>query len=89
MKNENNFNYFVYYPDCQYPNTPPFNPDERYAEYPFGIDNVESGFRNDIYRMIREIFVNSCMDIANYKSSMWNPLGEYIKPGNIVLMKQL
>ena len=87
MKNENNFNYFVYYPDCQYPNTPPFNPDERYAEYPFGIDNVESGFRNDIYRMIREIFVNSCMDIANYKSSMWNPLGEYIKPGNIVLIK--
>lgn len=85
MKNGRNYNYFIYDAECKYPDFAPFDPEEKYPEYPFSY-NKNSG-KNDIYRMIREIFVNSEFDVKNYDTSNWNPLVEYIKPGNVVLIK--
>lgn len=80
-------NYFLYYRECEYPKDAPYNPEEEYPEYPFEFGKNIVSERNDIYRMIRELFVNCNMDIENYNSTEWNPLGEYIKPGNTVLIK--
>ena len=84
---DKNVNYFMWFEDSEYPNNTPYNPEEKYAEYPF--EFVENGrqYKNDVYRMIRELFVNCKMDIENYNSAEWNPLGTYIKPGNTVLIK--
>lgn len=86
-KTENENNYFLYYPHYEYPNIAPYDPGERYPEYPYEFDKNTNPKRNDVYRMIRELFVNCNMDIENYNSAEWNPLGEYINPGNIVLIK--
>lgn len=87
IKAEVGRNYFVYYPHCNYPDVAPYNPEERYPEYPFEFEESSNLGRNDIYRMMRELFVSCNMDIENYNSAEWNPLGEYIKPGNTVLIK--
>lgn len=80
-------NYFIWFEDSDYPNNAPYNPEENYAEYPF--EFIENGkqYRNDVYRMVRELFINCKMDVENYNSEGWNPLGMYIKPGNTVLIK--
>jgi len=89
MNKENNcsYNYFIYDSNCRYPSTPPYDPEVKYPEYPFDLEETYNAERNDIYRMIREMFINSNMDHQNYNSPNWNPLGEYIKPGNTVLLK--
>lgn len=83
-KNECSYNYFVYYSDCQYPDESPYNPEEKYPEYPF---RYEYNNKNDIYRMTRELLANSSMDMENYNTPNWNPLGGYVKPGDTVLIK--
>ncbi len=80
-------NFFLYYPECEYPKVAPYDPEERYPEYPFELEENANLERNDVYRMVREVFFNCNMDIENYNSMEWNPLGEYIKPGNTVLIK--
>ena len=87
VKAEISRNYFIYYPHCNYPDAAPYNPEERYPEYPFELEESINLTRNDVYRMMRELFVSCNMDIENYNSAEWNPLGEYIKPGNTVLIK--
>ena len=37
--------------------------------------------------MIRELFVNSSMDMENYDTPNWNPLGGHIKSGDTILIK--
>lgn len=83
----NPYNYFLFYMDCQYPNIAPYSPEEKYPEYPFEFVEGKREYKNDVYRMVRELFVNSGMDIENYNSAEWNPLGLYIKPGDTVLIK--
>lgn len=85
MTKRKSYNYFIYYPECKYFNKPPYDPEEKYPEYPFEF-NAGSD-KNDIYRMIREIFINSKLDIENYNTPEWNPLGKYIESGNVVLIK--
>ena len=63
-----------------------FRPSCLYPEYPFDYRDL-SDENNEIYKGIRELFVLMGLDIANYGSSQWNPLGEYIKPGMNVLVK--
>lgn len=86
-KLNSSLNYFLYYQDCQYPTIPPYHPEEKYPEYPFEFVENTNSDKNDIYRMIRELLVNCNMDIENYNSVEWNPLGMYIKPGDTVLIK--
>lgn len=86
-KNQYSYNYFVYHSNYKYPNVPPYNPEIKYPEYPFEYKENSHTDSNDIYRMIREIFVNSNMDVQNYNTANWNPLGDYISPGDTVLIK--
>ena len=85
--NSHSYNYFLYDSDCHYPDTAPYNPDERYPEYPFEFVETDAIYKNDIYRMVREIFKESKMDFEEYNTLNWNPLGEYVKPYDTVLIK--
>lgn len=66
-----------------YPNKPPFNPPERFPEYPFG----ETDPGNSTYPAVREVFRLLGMDSENYGTSKWNPLGGLISPGDKVVIK--
>ena len=78
-------NYFNYSDNSSYPIQDLYSPEEKYPEYPG--ENQGSGDKNDVYRMIREIFVNLGLDRENIGTSNWNPLGRYIDSGNTVLLK--
>jgi hypothetical protein len=67
-----------------YPDIPPYNPDNNYPEYPF--KNLSHN-KNPVYENIRNLFFKLNFDIENYERSTWNPLGQFIKPGNFVLLK--
>lgn len=71
--------------DSKYPNSHyNFSPGIRYPEYPF--KNI-SKCNNEIYSTIREIFRMKRLDSDNYGTNKWNPLGDYISPGQKVLIK--
>ena len=61
----------------------PFHPSERYPEYPF----TETCGHNPVYGAVRDIFYRMGMDRDNYGKPAWNPLGEVVKPGNMVTLK--
>jgi len=87
MQKYGNHNYFIYNADSEYPRTAPYDPEVSYPEYPFGHIEGRKNEKNDVYRMIRELFYYNKMDIENYDSSEWNPLGGDISPGDTVLIK--
>ena len=62
-----------------------FRPSEAYPEYLFAEDLSKE--KNEIYSMIRESLAMMGLDVDNYGSPLWNPLGELIKPGDYVLIK--
>lgn len=79
-------NFFWHEDFADYPtNNAFFNPDKLYPEYPFG-ENL-SAFPNQIYEMIRNLFIHLRLDSENIGKPVWNPLGEYIKHGDTVLIK--
>lgn len=79
-------NCFEFDDHCEYPISGGiYSPECRYPEYPFD-DNV-GGHKNDIYRMIRNVFINLCMDEANIGTNRWNPFKDYVKSGDTVLIK--
>lgn len=73
-------------PGAEYPANPPFHPPEIYPEYPFR-DRAGDTSANDVYPMVRELFRLLQLDIQNYGSDTWNPLGEIVHPGDHVLIK--
>lgn len=77
---------FYFNPSSNYPGSKFYNPGKLYPEYPF--DNEEDiREKNDIYEMVREIFILHGLDAVNIGKRDWNPLGNFIKPGNTVLIK--
>ncbi|MCM1154895.1 MAG: DUF362 domain-containing protein [Roseburia sp.] len=80
-------NYFMYLEDSEYPEHAPYDPEIKYPEYCFEFNSDNRMKRNDIYRMIREIFIADNMDYENINTDKWNPLGTYISPGSTVLIK--
>jgi uncharacterized protein (DUF362 family) len=63
---------------------PPFSPSERYPEYPF----TDVGPRpNHVYNLVRKCLIQLGLDKERVGSSMWNPLGELIRPGDKVVVK--
>lgn len=79
-------NYFYYQPNSKYPADEYFRPDESYPEYPF----MELGIsreKNEVYRMMRCLFMELGLDSENFGKSCWNPLKEYIHKGQTVLIK--
>lgn len=66
-----------------YPSHKTFRPACAYPEYLLS----ELSDENEVYDMIRENFRRMQLDIDNYGSKNWNPLGTIIKPGDKVLLK--
>lgn len=60
-----------------------FRPEIKYAEYPFDTISLS----NKVYAQVRETLRLMGGDADNYGSSEWNPLKEYVKPGDTVLIK--
>ncbi|MHA1395883.1 MAG: DUF362 domain-containing protein [Promethearchaeota archaeon] len=69
----------------EYPYEFPYNPSKKYPEYPFG--DCLSKTSNHIYEGIRNIFKNLKLDIEKYNSNEWNPLRDFINPGDQILIK--
>ncbi len=62
-----------------------YRPSKKYREYLWGDDLSEGP--NYIYDAVRDSFRILGLDKEHYDTSDWNPLGEYINPGNTVLLK--
>ncbi len=70
----------------EYPQTPPFNPNRCYPEYPFkGDKNFD--YSNQVYESIRNLLFDMGLDKENYDSVNWNPFSSFIKSGDTVLVK--
>lgn len=70
--------------DCSYPTEIPFRPDTAYPEYLF--QNYLST-KNAVYDMVRESFLKMGCDKENFGTAQWNPLKEFIKPNQTVVLK--
>ena len=62
-----------------------FRPFHIYPEYPFG--NELSDKENHVYDMVRESLHYLELDSANFGTGKWNPLKDYVIPGDYVLIK--
>lgn len=68
-----------------YPSVAPFHPGQNYPEYAFGAGSQLE--ENLVYEGVRESMRLAGLDKENYGTPAWNPLGEYVKPGQFVLLK--
>jgi len=73
----------IHRPAAGYPADPPFHPGRKYPEYPLG-DVAED---NTVYDMVRQCFLDAGMDAEHAGSPKWNPLGDFVRPGQTVLVK--
>lgn len=67
-----------------YSSQPPFHPQTRYPEYDLGSLAEEP---NPAYEAVRSIFHLAGLDAENYGTRHWNPLQNWIRPGDVVLLK--
>lgn len=60
-----------------------FSPSEKFPEYQFShvADKI-----NYVYRAVRCCLANANLDVSNYDTQAWNPLGEYICRGSNVFV---
>lgn len=78
-------NYFYYNQNLSYPRQVPFNPTDKFSEYPFNGYNENE--ENDVYSSIRKVFIELGFDCENINTEKWNPLKQYIHEGQTVLIK--
>ena len=69
------------YPDSRFR----FRPHEKYPEYPF--EELDVSHTNDVYSMVRDGLRLLGLDKQNIGKKEWNPFGEFIKKGDVVLIK--
>lgn len=63
---------------------PPFSPGECYPEYPF----TDVGSQpNPAYHIVRKCLIQLGLDEERAGTSLWNPLGALIRPGDKVVVK--
>lgn len=60
--------------------------DELEFKYPESLISIKEQYKS-IYDAVRQLLFHAQLDIENYDTERWNPLGEFIKPGNNVLIK--
>jgi len=68
-----------------YSERPPYFPPVIFDEYPFKDNRVDG--RNKAYASLRQVFRLLELDVENFGTPKWNPLGSLIKPGMTVLIK--
>lgn len=79
--------YINYKKDAIYPSYD-FNPSFLYPEYPFSDNEINHEVQiNDAYEMVRECLKGYGLDRKKFDTKEWNPLMNYIKPGDTVLIK--
>jgi uncharacterized protein (DUF362 family) len=71
--------------NCAYPKRPPFSPSEQYPEYALG--DPPASEPNPAYEAVRGAMRLGGLDADRYGTADWNPLGEFIRPGQFVLLK--
>lgn len=69
----------------RYPYKAPYHPHEFYPEYPFG--DYISKEKNFVYDGVRNLLKLLELDKKRFGKPDWNPLGEIIKPGMVVVLK--
>lgn len=79
-------NYIYYRENASYPTDKYYSPSICYPEYRYANLGFSNN-KNDIYDMIRQMFIELKLDAENVGTSRWNPLGEYVKENDIVLVK--
>lgn len=67
-----------------YPWQPPFEPGEPFPEYPFGSAGTAE---NPVYAMVRQTLADLGYDARRFGTADWNPLGEFVSPGQTVVIK--
>ncbi len=67
-----------------YPDAAPYHPSERYPE--LGI-HATLGPTNAVYAAVRQLWKTLGLDAAHADTPEWNPLGEWIRPGDNVVIK--
>ena len=69
-----------------YPERPPFHPSKRYAEFK-GRFSQEIDEKNLVYVLVRDCIKNLGLDAEHADTAEWNPFGDFISPGDKVLIK--
>ena len=70
-----------------YPNSKEYyNPSKMYPEYLFGSENISRN-ENMVYDMVRNCFADMGLDKERFGLPDWNPLGDIIKSGDMVVLK--
>lgn len=67
----------------EYPTSSPFHPPEVYPEF----DDTETDASNGIYSAVRQLLFDLGLDRNRFGSSLWDPLGAFVKPGMTVFIK--
>ena len=70
---------------AEYPESPPFHPSENYPEYIFE-GRGHLSLDNTVYEAVRSALYLLGLDVDNYGTSGWNPLGKIISPGDKVVL---
>lgn len=60
-----------------------FSPSEYFPEYSF---DAVSKLDNPVYRLVRQVLADAGLDRKRFGSPSWNPLGDFISPGNRVFV---
>ena len=63
-----------------------YHPAVCYPEYPFGSEAI-SATQNEVYDMVRASLIGLGLDKEHYETPQWNPFGDFIKPGDKVVLK--
>ena len=71
---------------CAYDAQPPFNPSQRYPEYPHDNATGDCG-PNHAYASVRQAFQLLECDKDHFDTADWNPLGSLLNPGDTVVLK--
>lgn len=69
-----------------YPSAPPYSPSIAYPEYPFDSETLAKE-ANFAYEGVRNALHLLQLDQGHYGRRDWNPLGQFIRPGDTVVLK--
>lgn len=71
-------------PELRYPEEVPYSPQIRYPENPLKHTSKEV---NSVYEAVRQTLFLLNLDRNNFETSYWNPLKEFVRPGDVVVIK--
>jgi len=73
--------------EARYAADPPYSPAIAYPEYPLSHLDDRDGSGNPAYSAVREALRLAGLDEARFDTLAWNPFGDFISPGQTVVIK--